>query len=385
MKKTLLAVVIGAFIVVGCGQKELSPLEIEQVNNLKSELAATEKSISSAKLDQEKYTGGLIKSLIQTRAEVLETNKALLQQRINAIESGAKIDIVIEGARENPELAKQLEDEIINIEKEIEAGRKEAANYTGGLVLSMKLASIATQEQTVAMLQQKYLSAKYGISDPYAPRATNNKDTLKQQNDDDKNTEQVDATKIDEPLLPPESGPLGLKMGLTKQNIEDMTGEKLDPIEDSPNLYIIKNTPKRNPSFDTFGLVVSPTVGLCQIRAIGKPSKNNSYGVPIRDEFDSLNESLVSLYGKNNKIDKLLPGSIWKQPQEWMTALALKERILASEWAKPSEEMKKVNLSSIILQARGEGRTEGYLFLQYSFDNEKECFNEIENMNKSSL
>lgn len=385
MKKTLLAVVIGAFIVVGCGQKELSPLEIEQVNNLKSELAATEQSLSSAKLDQEKYAGGLIKSLIQTRTEVLETNKALLQQRINAIESGAKIDIVIEGVQENPELAKQLEDEIINIEKEIEEGRKDAANYTGGLVLSMKLASIATQEQTLAMLQQKYLSAKYGISGTYASNATNNKDILEHKNNEDKNTEQLDTTKIDEPLLPPESGPLGLKMGLTKKNIEDMTGEKLDPVEDSPNLFMIKTTPKKNTNFSSFGLIISPTVGLCQIRAIGNTSINNSYGIPIRDEFDSLNESLVSLYGKNKKIDRLYSGSIWERPQDWMMGLTLNERVLAAEWKVPSEEMQKSNLESIILQARGEGKSEGYLFLQYSFDNQKACFTEIKEQNKNSL
>lgn len=132
MKKTLLAVVIGAFIVVGCGQKELSPLEIEQVSNLKSELAATEKSLSNAKLDQDKYAGGLIKALIQTRSEVLETNKALLQQRINAIESGAKIDIVIEGVQQNPELAKQLELEIAKAEEDIKAEKKTLNNTLAG-------------------------------------------------------------------------------------------------------------------------------------------------------------------------------------------------------------------------------------------------------------
>lgn len=383
MKRTVLAVVIGAFIVVGCGQKELSPLEIEQVSSLKTELAATEQSLSSAKVDQEKYTGGLIKSLIHARAEVLETNKALLQQRINAIESGAKVDIVIQGVQENPELAKQLELEIAKAEEEIKAEKKEAEQYSGGLILSMKLATIATQEQTLAMLQQKYLSAKYGLM---IQSNTGEADLSKESEQESKeigaksnNGEQNTA------MLPPESGPFGFKMGLTKQNIEDMTGADVKLVREEENLYIVTKSPKSNSSFDSFGLVISPTVGLCQIRAIGKDIKNNSHGYPIRDEFNSLVKSLESIYGKPKQTDILISGSIWKEPQDWMTAVYKEERFLTANWKSQSEPMKDNDISDIGVEVRADSRSNGFLFLQYTFSNGKECLSEAEAAKKSSL
>ncbi|WP_272693971.1 hypothetical protein [Providencia sp. PROV036] len=382
MKKTLLAVVIGAFIVVGCGQKELSPLEIEQVSNLKSELAATEKSLSNAKLDQDKYAGGLIKALIQTRAEVLETNKALLQQRINAIESGAKIDIVIEGVQQNPELAKQLELEIAKAEEDIKAEKKDAEQYSGGLILSMKLATIATQEQTLAMLQQKYLSAKYGLM------INDNAETVavsKEPEKDGKVNHKNESADSAPALLPPENGPFGFKMGLTKKNIEDMTGADVKLVREEENLYIVSQSPKNNASFDSFGLVISPTVGLCQIRAIGKDIKNNSHGLQLQDKFWDLVKSLESIYGTSKRTDTLISGSIWQDPQYWMTALSKDERFLSARWKKQNEAMKDSDIVDIGVEARANSSSNGFLFLQYSFSNEKDCLNEIESAKKSSL
>ncbi|MDH2398169.1 hypothetical protein QDQ39_20395 [Providencia rettgeri] len=382
MKRTLLAVVIGAFIVVGCGQKELSPLGIEQVSNLKSELAATEKSLSNANLDQEKYAGGLIKSLIQTRTEVLETNKALLQQRINAIESGAKINIAIDGIQQNPELAKQLELEIAKVEEEIKAEKKEAEQYSGGLILSMKLATIATQEQTLAMLQQKYLSAKYGLMIKINTDTADASKEPKQESKVNTKNDSVDQTVA---LLPPENGPFGFKMGLTKKNIEDMTGVEVKLVREEENLYIVNKSPKNNASFDSFGLVISPTVGLCQIRAIGKDIKNNSHGYPIRDEFSSLVKSLESIYGKSKQTDVLISGSVWREPQDWMTAIYKEERFLTARWKNQSEPMKSNDLTDIGVEVRADNRSNGFLFLQYVFSNEKECLSEIEASKKSSL
>lgn len=61
----------------------------------KAELSQTEGEISAAKEVDQQFSGGLIKNLTTARLEILGTNKALLEQRINAIESGAKIDVVV--------------------------------------------------------------------------------------------------------------------------------------------------------------------------------------------------------------------------------------------------------------------------------------------------
>jgi len=124
----------------------------------------------AADLDQQ-ISDGLIKSLNTAKTQVLKTNKALLQQRINAIESGAKIDVKVAALKPNPEAAAELQKEINQLKKEIEGAKIEAAQYGGGLILAMKQAGIATQEQTLALLRMKYLSAKYGLAEVSTPFA----------------------------------------------------------------------------------------------------------------------------------------------------------------------------------------------------------------------
>jgi uncharacterized protein YcfL len=92
-KKTLIACFVSALFLVGCGPQELTAEQKQQVENLKIELSQTETDIGASKSEDQQYSSGLIKSLIKAKLEVLETNKALLQQRINAIESGLKLKL----------------------------------------------------------------------------------------------------------------------------------------------------------------------------------------------------------------------------------------------------------------------------------------------------
>ncbi|WP_369696209.1 hypothetical protein [Lonsdalea britannica] len=115
MKKTISACVIAATLLTGCGPKKLTPEQKQEVSSLKSELSQTEKEIAQATEQQSQFTGGLIKNLTTARLEVLGTNKALLEQRINAIESGAKIDLTITGVKPNSEAAAALKTKLISL------------------------------------------------------------------------------------------------------------------------------------------------------------------------------------------------------------------------------------------------------------------------------
>ena len=150
-------------VVPACSQSP-SPEDVETIAALQTELGQVRSEITAAEEKNAKYSGGLIKSLIETRVEILKTTEALVQQRIHALESGADITIGVAGAEPDEEMAKQLQREIDSQLTELESAKEEAATYSGGLIGSMKLATVATQEQTVAMLQQRYLAAKYGLS-----------------------------------------------------------------------------------------------------------------------------------------------------------------------------------------------------------------------------
>lgn len=379
MKKSILACFISVFILTGCGPKELSPEEKQKVEQLKVELSQTESEISSANAANQNYSGGLIKTLISARVEILKTNQALIKQRINAIESGAKITMDVPGAKSDEAASESIKSEIDALNDQISQAKAEANQYSGGLVLAIKLAAIATQEQTMAMLQQRYLSARYGLANAMPS-------DLKQDNTAEAKQIQKSAQASNiQPLLPPGEGPFGLESGLTKKNIEDMTGEELKPVENVPNLYTSQSLPKNNADFAVYGLLISPKSGLCEIRALGKSVDTDSYGLALQSKYKELLSSLSSIYGNPEKTDFLLSGSIWKDPQDWMMALNKKERFLSAQWKETSATPFKNNLTSVSMEARANGSSKGYVFLQYDFNSIDACNAEIEDAKKSSL
>ncbi len=380
MKKTFLTCVIAATLLTGCGPKELTPEQKQEVSSLKSELSKTEKEIAETTELQSQFTSGLIKNLTIARLEVLGTNKALLEQRINAIESGAKIDLAISGVKPNPEAAAALKNEIDKLAVQISDAKKEASQYSGGLIQALKLSTVATQEQTMAMLQQRYLSAMYGLAEVKVPsQQEQTVSTAKQ-------TTQPVASATNAPLLPPGEGPFGLAAGLSKKNIEDMIGKELNAVANSAGLlYTSKSLPKENADFEDYGLFISPDVGLCQIRAMGKLIDTDSFGIALKSRYEELSDSLSSIYGKADKNDLLISGSIWKEPKHWMMSLDKKERILSAGWKGSKEKPLKNNLLSVFIEAKAVSSEKGYIFLRYNFTNFDVCNAEIEKAKKSSL
>lgn len=380
MNKSLIATLVGITMLTGCGPQELTPEQKQEVAALKTELSQTEGEILAAKEVDQQFSGGLIKNLTTARLEVLGTNKALLEQRINAIESGAKIDVVVSGTKPDPELAASIKTEIDNLTAKINEAKADASQYTGGLIQVLKLSAVATEEQSMAMLQQKYLTAKYGLAEVKLAPIQDSAATAS-----DKKEATAKTTQEQPPLLPPAEGPFGLEAGLTQKNIEDMIGAKLKPLPDSVNLYTSDKLPKQNADFEMYGLLISPKAGLCQIRAVGKNIDTDSYGLALKSRFEDLSSSLSSLYGKAETTDLLLAGSIWKEPQDWMMGLNKKERFLSATWKGTKETPLKNNIGAISIEARANSSAQGYVYLQYTFTNDDVCQAEIEGAKKSSL
>lgn len=151
---------------------ELTPEQKQLVADLRRDLDRIRKEVEEAKADDARYAGGLIKALIGTRLEILKTNEALVEQRIHAIESGARVTIVVNTAKPDPARAAELAREIESQRAKVAEARAEADRYSGGLVQAMAETSVATARSTLAMLEQQYFTAKYGLALPsLAPSA----------------------------------------------------------------------------------------------------------------------------------------------------------------------------------------------------------------------
>jgi hypothetical protein len=164
MRRAALLLVLSAAVLLSC-KRELTAEQEQQLGNLRHELGRLDEAIASAKAEDERLAGGLVKALIAVRLEVLQTNRELINQRIHAIESGAEIETKVQAVKPDLARAAEIAAEIRTQEQELARSKAKAEEY-GGLVGAMAAASVATQEQTLAMLKQSYLQAKYGLFYP---------------------------------------------------------------------------------------------------------------------------------------------------------------------------------------------------------------------------
>jgi GTPase SAR1 family protein len=144
------------------------------VQTLRTELEATKKEVSAAEVQNAQYSGGLVKALIAVRLEVLKTNEALIQQRIHAIESGAKVSIQTVGTKIDLDRAKQLEEELRKQELKVAEAESKASLYSGGLVGATAAMGAATERNSLAMLRQQYLISKHGLASPQQGASASN-------------------------------------------------------------------------------------------------------------------------------------------------------------------------------------------------------------------
>lgn len=152
-------------LLAGCGHK-LSPEEKQQLATVTTQLRATQEEVAAAQQTYDRYGEGLLKVLSAARLEILKTNAALLTQRANALESGAKITVLLHATKEDPARAAQLLAEVETERAKLAAAKADAEKYGGGLVQALAQVSVATHENTVALLEQQYLLAKYGFALP---------------------------------------------------------------------------------------------------------------------------------------------------------------------------------------------------------------------------
>ena len=139
---------------------------IAQTNDaLPSELASIEKQITDVQAKIALYDGGLIKGLAEARLEALLLSKTLIENRINASEGGATVEVTVSATQPDEARAQQLLEEMASAQQRIDEAEKEAAQG-GGLVQVLALSRAETEKLTLAQLQMGYLQAKYGIAFP---------------------------------------------------------------------------------------------------------------------------------------------------------------------------------------------------------------------------
>ena len=159
------------------------------------------------------------------------------------------------------------------------------------------------------------------------------------------------------------NGPFGFECG---QKMESFSSSLR---EIAPFKFSISEVPKPHSAFDQYIGVITPTHGLTWLKAIGKTIVTNPFGVEVRSSFESMKEKLGKIYEKYDLMDFLMHDSIWNEPRDWMQALQKGERVLMAQWTLKHGSRMKDSLVSVALIACAIDTDEGFIVVEYEFEN----------------
>jgi hypothetical protein len=135
---------------------------------LQTEITSVRSEITAGESELEGFGPGLIKSLVQLRLATLRQTLALLAQRQQAAKARTVLHYTVNGQVLSPGV--DVSQQLIEVQQaiaEVDAGilqkQTDADRYGSGLIKSLTLSTLATMQQTRAMLDQKRLALRFGL------------------------------------------------------------------------------------------------------------------------------------------------------------------------------------------------------------------------------
>lgn len=135
----------------------------EQIDKSLGELQL---SLKQAESEDAQYSGGLIKALIALRIETIKDTISILEKKRQSLLHRICLNYEIDGAPVKVATADELREiqkDMAETEKRIVFAKDQDAQYSGGLIKGLIAMRIATEQQTLAGLNQHYMFAKYGL------------------------------------------------------------------------------------------------------------------------------------------------------------------------------------------------------------------------------
>lgn len=149
-------------------KEESEPVDPAVALSLREEIKNVRAQIVEAEAESARYTGGLVKALIESRLQTLKQTLAMLEQRDKAWTFGLRLRYTVDGKPFSlpPGIEAQLpevERELRDIASQIASQQQEVSRYSGGLVHAMALSTLATMKQTEAMLNQRSVAIRFEL------------------------------------------------------------------------------------------------------------------------------------------------------------------------------------------------------------------------------
>ncbi|MFH1800599.1 MAG: hypothetical protein ABH891_07140 [Candidatus Omnitrophota bacterium] len=148
-----------SLMLTSCAQ----PIDTKKID---SEITSLNAQVAELQKEKQNYSGGLVLDLLTVREQIYKNTLAMLEQKRQGINKFIKISYSVNGeaideAVDSTKEIKRLEEEIAKAKGSISDSQKESAEYSGGLIKVMIDMRIATEQVSLAALEQKRLSLLY--------------------------------------------------------------------------------------------------------------------------------------------------------------------------------------------------------------------------------
>lgn len=135
---------------------------------LDTDIAALEQELKNTETESKRYSGGLIKILLDVRKEMIKNTKVMLEQKRSGLKRFININYTIDAERYLPpqnkeEILNNIKEEIKKINDGIIKARKESARYSGGLIKVLVEVRAESLENSLVFIKQRELLLKYDI------------------------------------------------------------------------------------------------------------------------------------------------------------------------------------------------------------------------------
>lgn len=147
--------------------------------------------------------------------------------------------------------------------------------------------------------------------------------------------------------------------------------------------YKCETVPNPHPDFEAVIIQYHPDLGFCFLKGVGRNVQTNSFGSNFKIMWEKISNQVSSVYGQPSKqVDRLLNGSIWDEPEDYMMSMLKEERVSLTLWeTDPTEH----SFNSIALTSKALSTETAYLNIEYYFPNSDDCDNKINEKDSSSF
>lgn len=178
-------------------------------------------------------------------------------------------------------------------------------------------------------------------------------------------------------------GPFGLDGSLPVAELERMSFKSSST---SPSVFT-GSPPRPLEGTAEYFVVATPDSGICRIRAIVDVPITNGSGDQMKSRVDQFAETMQVKYGKHAaKVDYIGQDVYRRNPQYWMMGLKEESVIYAYDWsAGKTQQPLPEDMENIEISANATSSDAGYVAIQYTYKNFKNCTAEIKKQRAANL